>query len=64
MKLCANNIFYWLIVVSVEGCKFVQLKPLNAEEAEEQRHVSVEGCKFVQLKPSANAMKFINFILC
>ena len=36
--------------VSVEGCKFVQLKPNVKPNTLKTNNVSVEGCKFVQLK--------------
>lgn len=52
------------IYLTIIGCKFLKLKPLNFFMSYSALFVSVEGCKFVELKPSANAMKFINFILC
>ncbi len=48
--------------VSIEGCKFVQLKCNQSCQFRRALRVSVEGCKFVQLKPSANHIKFLNFI--
>ena len=39
------------VSVSVEGCKFGQLKLNGFNFAVVHRIVSVEGCKFVQLKP-------------
>ena len=36
--------------VSVEGCKFVQLKQSCSYSWKHEYYVSVEGCKFVQLK--------------
>lgn len=36
--------------VSVEGCKFIQLKRKIFQSLEAATPVSVEGCKFVQLK--------------
>ena len=40
------------ILVSVEGCKFVQLKRRELNPFLRVLQVSVEGCKFVQLKRS------------
>ena len=59
MKLSLNGAGDGEAIVSVEGCKFVQLKLIMSMMMECAYLVSVEGCKFVQLKLKDSSVNLI-----